>query len=143
MKTLSWIRQRQPLWMPALATVAAMALAGCATMAAPPEKVVEQRATEYWKARIAGDYAKAYSLSTPSYRKVHTVEKFRVQFGVGANIEAAEPLKVTCESREKCTARMKLSATPALLGMKLGRIDTYVDETWLLEDGKWWRYQDL
>ena len=73
MKTLSWIRQRQPLWMPALATVAAMALAGCATLAAPPEKVVEKRATEYWKARIAGDYAKAYSLSTPAYRKVQSL----------------------------------------------------------------------
>ena len=142
MKTLSWIRQRHPLWMPALATVAAMALAGCATLAAPPEKVVERRATEYWKARIAGDYAKAYSLSTPAYRKLHTAEQFRAQFGEGASLQGAEPINVTCEP-EKCTVRIKISAAPALAGMNLGTIATHLSETWLLEDGQWWRYQDL
>jgi hypothetical protein len=142
MKTLSWIRQRQPLWMPALAAVAAMALAGCATMAAPPEKVVEQRAAAYWKARVAGDYGRAYELSTPAYRKLHTVEEFRKQFGSGVAVQSAEPVNVTCEP-EKCVVRIKIGATPALLGMNLGTIATHLSETWLLEDGQWWRYQDL
>ncbi|WP_342721375.1 hypothetical protein [Acidovorax sp. FHTAMBA] len=128
----------------AVALSAVMLVAGCASLgASTPEEIVGQRATEYWKARIAGQYEKAWALSTPAYRAIKTAEQFRVQFGSGATVEAATPYKVTCESGEKCTARMKLSATPALLGMKLGTIDTYVDETWLLEDGKWWRHQDL
>jgi hypothetical protein len=27
--------------------------------------------------------------------------------------------------------------------MNLGTIATHLSETWLLEDGQWWRYQDL
>jgi hypothetical protein len=39
--------------------------------------------------------------------------------------------------------RIKISAAPALAGMNLGTIATHLSETWLLEDGQWWRYQDL
>lgn len=119
-------------------------VAGCAFLPpSTPEGAVEARASEYWKARIASDYQKAWELSTPAYRSLKTKEQFRMQFGAGATIEAAAVHKVTCDSGEKCTARMKLSAKPALMGMNVGTIETYVDETWLLEDGKWWRHQDL
>ncbi|PJI99195.1 hypothetical protein CLU85_4037 [Acidovorax sp. 69] len=142
MKTLTWIRQHQPVWMSALVVTATLALAGCATFSGPPEQVVQQRATEYWKARVTGNYAKAYALSTPSYRKLHTMEQFRMQFGDGASLKGAEPINTTCEP-EKCTVRIKISAAPALVGMNLGTIATHLSETWLLEDGQWWRYQDL
>lgn len=142
MKTHSWIRWQKPVWMPVLAAVAAVTFAGCATLAASPEQAVEQRSGEYWKARIAGDYAKAYGLTTPSYRKLHTLEQFRMQFGAGAALQGASVVNVTCEP-EKCTARIKINAAPALAGMNLGTIATHLSETWLLEDGQWWRYQDL
>ena len=51
-------------------------------------------------------------------------------------------VKVTCEA-ERCTARMRLDAKPALIGMNLGAVATHLDEVWLLEDGQWWRHQDL
>lgn len=123
--------------------LASLVLAGCAAFGpATPEKQVQQRATEYWKARVAAQYEKAYALSTPSYRKLRTAEQFKLAFGAGANIQAAEVVKVNCEP-EKCTAQMKLSVKPMIIGLNLSTIDTFVDETWLLEDGQWWHHQDL
>lgn len=128
----------------AIALSAAMLVAGCASLgASTPEEIVGQRAAEYWKARIAGQYEKAWALSTPAYRSIKTAEQFRMQFGAGTMAQAAVPHSVTCESGEKCTVRMKLSAKPPIIGMNLDTIDTYVDEAWLLEDGRWWRHQDL
>ncbi len=124
----------------ALATV--LALVGCATLGGTPEESVAKRADEYWKARVAGQVDKAYTLSTPSYRKLRTAEQFRMQFGTGVTVQGADVVKVTCEA-EKCTARMKISVKPALAGLKLDTMAVYLDEVWLLEDGQWWRYQEL
>ena len=121
----------------------ALAMAGCAALApSTPEQVVEKRAADYWKARAAAQYEKAYALSTPAYRKLRTAEQFRLQFGAGASVQGAEVAQVTCEA-QKCTARMKISIKPALVGLKLDTIATYLDEIWLLEDGQWWHYQEL
>ncbi|CAN7224366.1 hypothetical protein LJR129_000775 [Acidovorax sp. LjRoot129] len=123
--------------------LAASILAGCASMTpSTPEATVEQRATAYWKARQAGQVDKMYALAAPSYRKVRTFDQFRQAQGTAAAVVSAEVTKVTCEA-EKCTARLKLGVTPALAGLKIGNIETYLDEIWLLEDGQWWHHQDL
>ena len=122
---------------------AAVGLSGCAALApSTPEQIVQKRATDYWKARVAGQVEKAYALSTPSYRKLRTEAQFKKQFGAGVSVENAEVTKVSCEA-EKCTTQVKLDVKPALVGMKIGTISTYLDEIWLLEDGKWWHYQDV
>ena len=121
----------------------ALLLAGCAALGpSTPEQIVQQRATDYWKARIAGQVDNAYALSTPSYRKLRTSAQFKMQFGAGVSVERAEVTKVSCEA-EKCTAQIKLDVKPALMGVKMGTIATYLDEVWLLEDGQWWHYQEL
>ncbi|CAN7232146.1 MULTISPECIES: hypothetical protein [unclassified Acidovorax] len=123
--------------------LAASVLAGCASMTpSSPEAAVEQRATAYWKARQAGQFDKMYALATPSYRKARTLDQFRQAQGAAASVVSAEVTKVTCEA-EKCTARLKLGVTPALVGLKLSNIETHLDETWLLEDGQWWHHHDL
>lgn len=122
--------------------LSALTLAGCAAFTpATPEQTVEKRATEYWQARMTGKYEKAYELSTPAYRKLRTLEQFRQQFGGGSSVVSAEVVSVACEE-QKCTARMKIGAKPALVGVKLGTIPMYLDEIWLLEDGQWWHYQE-
>lgn len=126
-------------------TVAAVVLfaAGCASLgASKPEDAVKQRAEAYWKARAAGQVDKAYELTSPSYRKVHTFDQFKMQFGNGASIKGVSVVKVDCEA-EKCTVRTKVEAAPALMGVSVGTIATHLDEIWLLEDGQWWRYQDI
>ena len=123
--------------------LSALALAGCAAFTpSTPEETVQKRATEYWKTRVAGQYEKAYALSTPSYRKVRSAEQFKMQFGAGASILGADVVKVVCEP-VKCVATVKVSASAALFGGKMNTMSTHVDETWLLEDGQWWRHQDL
>lgn len=133
---------RRSLTAAALA-LGAMSVAGCASFGPhTPEQIVQERATDYWKARVSGQIGKAYALSTPSYRKLRTEAQFKMQFGTGAGVESAEITKVTCEA-EKCTSKVKLEVRPALVGLKVGTISTYLDEVWLLEDGQWWHYQEL
>ena len=128
--------------MPIAAAVVLFA-AGCASLgASKPEDAVKQRAEAYWKARAAGQVDKAYELTSPSYRKVHTFDQYKIQFGKGASIKGVSVIKVDCEA-EKCTVRTKVEATPALMGVSVGTIATHLDEIWLLEDGQWWRYQDI
>ena len=128
--------------MPTAAAVVLFA-AGCASLgASKPEDAVKQRAEAYWKARAAGQVDKAYELTSPSYRKVHTFDQFKMQFGNGASIKGVSVVKVDCEA-EKCTVRTKVEAAPALMGVSVGTIATHLDEIWLLEDGQWWRYQDI
>ena len=124
-------------------TLSTLALAGCGAFTpATPEQIVQKRASEYWEARITGKFEKAYELSTPSYRKLKTLDQFRMQFGPGVSVQAAEVASVVCEP-QKCTTKMKISAKPALIGVKLGTIPLYMDEIWLLEDGQWWHYQEF
>ncbi len=128
--------------MPIAAAVVLFA-AGCASLgASKPEDAVKQRAEAYWKARAAGQVDKAYELTSPSYRKVHTFDQFKMQFGNGASIKGVSVVKVDCEA-EKCTVRTKVEAAPALMGVSVGTIATHLDEICLLEDGQWWRYQDI
>lgn len=120
-----------------------LATSGCALLAPKtPEEQVAARAGEFWKARTTGHLDKAYALTLPSYRQVRSLKQFTMQFGAGGSIQSVEVTKVTCE-KEKCTAKMKLGVKPALIGMDLGTISTYLDEVWLLEGGQWWHYQDL
>lgn len=116
---------------------------GCAALEpSTPEQIVQQRASEYWKARTAGQAGKAYALSTPSYRQLRTEAQFTMQFGAYANVQSAEVAKVTCEA-EKCTVKLKLEAKPPMMGVKMNAIHMYMDEIWLLENGRWWHYQEL
>ncbi len=126
-----------------IVAAAVLLAAGCATLeASKPEDAVAQRAGAYWKARTTGQVEKAYELLLPSYRKLRTLDQYRGEFGGGAAVTAVSVIKVTCEA-EKCTARVRLDVKPALMGVNVGTIATHTDETWLLEDGQWWRHQDL
>lgn len=122
---------------------AMLLVTGCASLGGgQPDQVVKQRAEAYWKARAAGQVDKAYELTAPSYRKVRTLDQFKMQFGNGVSVKGVSIVKVECET-EKCTVRTKLEATPALMGVRVGTIATHLDEIWLLEDNQWWRYQEL
>ncbi|RID98624.1 hypothetical protein [Simplicispira hankyongi] len=124
-----------------LLLAASLAMSGCAMLAPKtPEQQVQAKAAEYWKARVANDYKKAYTLLVPSYRKIRTDEQFRQQFGEGASIASAEVTKVTCEAT-RCEAQVKLGVKTGLPSLGLGTVTSYLTDVWLLEDGAWWRFQ--
>jgi hypothetical protein len=126
-----------------LSIALSLALAGCASFAPlPPEQAVAQRATQYWQARLEGKLEKAYNYAAPAYRAARTFDQYKTQFGSGAMIKEVEVYKVTCEPL-KCTARMQLVAQLNLPMLNIGNMKTYVDEVWVLEDGTWWRFEEL
>ena len=127
----------------ALTLAIAAVASGCAGfLSAPPEQQVLRRADQYWQARVKGDLKTAYELSTPSYRKVRSLEQFQGKFGSGARFVNAEVSDVRCTS-ERCTVSMKLGIVPSLPGIRMGTIPSSIEEVWVLESGQWWHFQDL
>lgn len=135
---------KQMNWKPTspLAIIVALSLTACASLTPQtPEMLVEKRATQYWKARIEGRIDSAYQLTSPAYRSVRSADHYKKQLSGGA-VKTAEPVKVTCEP-QKCIVKMKLVAGIALPMIDLREIATHVDEVWILEDGSWWRFEEL
>ena len=124
------------------ALVSAVALAGCASMAVPPEAIVKARATQHWQARIAGDLDTTYRFTTPSYRGVTPLPKYKGGFGDAVTLISAEVASVQCEAEDRCIVNTKVEVKPNLvLGKRvLANFTTYIDETWLREDGQWWLF---
>lgn len=126
-----------------LSVVMAVAMAGCASFGPQtPEKAVELRAKQYWQARIDGKLDKAYAYAPPAFRAAKTVVQYKSQLGSSSLVREAEVYSVTCEPL-KCVARMQLTAQLNLPIANIGSMKTYVDEVWVLEDGSWWRFEEL
>jgi hypothetical protein len=126
----------------AAALLAVASVAGCATMASTPEATVRARAAQQWKARVAGDFDTTYGFTTPSYRGTTTFQKYKGGFGDAVKIVSAEVADVKCESNDRCIVNTKVEAKPNLvLGKRaVPPFVTYVDETWLKEEGQWWLF---
>ena len=123
-------------------------LGGCASVSTrAPEEVIAERATDRWAGFIKGDLAKAYQYNTPGYRGMVTQQRFQEMRGRDGRVISASVYKVTCEQADKCTVRMQLKAfSPLVTGQrnpKPTEIETYVNETWLLEEGQWWHFEKI
>lgn len=119
---------------------AAASLVACAAFQPdPPEQAVAKRAQGYWDARLKGDAEKTRSYMNEAFRLAVDDKRFArnymATFAVGAKVK-----KVTCEA-EKCEVGVNLSVIPPIPGQKMGTIDMYSTQTWLLEDGRWNLYQ--
>lgn len=126
----------------AFAVVALAALAGCASLGPQtPEQQVQARAATYWKARASADPSTAYALLTPAYRGLHSEQEFVKRYGAGVSAKETRVAKVTCEAADRCTANIGLTAKPTVPGLNLPEVTSYMDDTWVLEQGQWWRFQ--
>jgi type IV pilus biogenesis protein CpaD/CtpE len=123
-----------------LATAAAALLAGCASTPSTPEQAVAARANARWQAQIAGDFEKAYGYLSPASRALTPYTVWRGSIRGFTTWKSAEVASVTCETSEKCIARVKVVHEPMVLRRSLGSIDSAVDETWLLDGGEWWLF---
>lgn len=116
----------------------AVGLTGCAAFQPdPPEVAVKKRAQQYWDARIQRKAAEAYALTTPAYRQLRTVEQYGRQVGVATSVRSATVYSTECQE-ERCVVRMELQASPPIPQVKLGTMAMYVNETWLLDGGRWY-----
>jgi hypothetical protein len=125
-----------------VAAAAALLLAGCATQPPPTrEEIVAERAQARWQAQLAGDFEKAYGYLTPASRALQPYAVWRGGIRGFTTWKSAEVVSVTCETSEKCIARVKVGHQPLALRGKLGTIDSALDETWLFDDGQWWFHE--
>lgn len=120
----------------AAVSLTALALSACATFGGgTPEQIVAKRAQAYWDARLNGDTAKAYAFTNEAFKLAVDESKFKqghmATFAVGAEVS-----KVVCDA-QKCDVGINLKVNPPLPGKKIGTIDMYSKQTWLLEDGQW------
>ncbi len=125
----------------AMAALAAL-LSACAVTPAnrSAEDQVRESAEQRWQALIKRDFSTAYRFLPPSARGVISQEQYVRRFGSAAAWQAATVDSVVCEA-QRCTARVRISARP-VLGMRFGdMIETYADETWVLEESKWWFFE--
>lgn len=135
------LTRRLLLWASICATVT---LAACSTMTpANPEDQVKLRANARWKYMVAKEFDKAYPYSTPAFRQVVSPDSFRGRFGPAVVWVSAEVASVKCPEPEKCIANIRLEYTPLMMRSKGAVFNTYFEETWLLEDGQWWIFQNL
>ncbi|MFD2378067.1 hypothetical protein ACFSTJ_12145 [Ottowia pentelensis] len=115
-----------------------MALAGCAGLQPQTtEQIVQQRAQQRWDALVAGDFAKAWTYSTPSFRQRVKQNDYRDQFGRAGQWTAAKVESVTCKA-ERCTAQVSLTARLLFPGFKNQLTTGEVPEIWVRDDGQWW-----
>ncbi len=129
------------VWLAGLTT---LVMTACASMpGSGPQGVVKQRAAERWSALVSGEFTRAYSYNTPGFRAVVTPDGFRNRFGGAVKWVGSEVVNVDCPEPAKCVATVRVDFKPVMSGRAGGEISTHVDETWLLEDGKWWFFQPL
>jgi hypothetical protein len=117
-------------------------LAGCSEVFEPPptpEEVVAERAQARWDALIAGDWEKAYSFASPSFRAVADLDRFRMKLGDGGGWQGAEVKKVECEA-DVCQATVGIKFKPPFQMRNAFEqpLETHYRERWILEDENWW-----
>jgi hypothetical protein len=103
------------------------------------EAKLKARVTEYWKQRMTLDLASIFPFYEKSFRSSQTKEQFAADFR-RLNRFAPEFMGidgVRFDSPAKATLKVKLRTKPSVLdGTELV---TSTDETWVLEDGQWYK----
>ena len=126
------------------AACALLALAGCAAFGpSTPEEQVKARAQERRDAIVRGDHRRVYEYMTPGYRGVVSGETYAKSIGTAVIVVGASVESVQCETLEKCIANVKVEIKPLAVRSFTGTITTYTNETWLMEAGQWWYFENL
>jgi hypothetical protein len=121
-----------------------ISLAGCASLGGNrPEDQVKARAQARRDAIVQADFGRAYEFFGPGFRGTVSVESYKKSIGDAARVVGASVESVTCETLEKCVAKVKVEIKPLAVPRFTGTITSYSDETWLFEAGQWWFYQSL
>ncbi|KAB2930667.1 MAG: hypothetical protein F9K25_08995 [Candidatus Contendobacter sp.] len=129
-----------------LAMADASALAAEAVQAAPATEatqvqraLLEQRVTAKWDALIRKDFATAYSFTSPSYRKLFSLDAFRSSFGNKVGWRRVEVVDVEFKGGDAATVGINIHFVyHQPQAEKPLDMQTYVQEPWVFVDGQWW-----
>jgi hypothetical protein len=132
----SWLRIAAALPVPFIA-VACVSLAG-----KPAEEVVLQRAQARWDALVENDWAAAYQFMTPGYRAVVPQRRYGNQFRGPVVWESAKAKSATC-AEARCTVVIQVNFR-AMVPPHANQVSTtHFEETWVFEDGQWFKYEAI
>ena len=121
----------------ALGVVAIVALAGCAMVRpdSPLEtkrEAVTERVNARWAALLKGDVDAAYTFLSPASKGLTPLPEYRTE-ARSKGFRSAKIDEIDCEP-EFC----RVTLTVVYDHAKMKGIPTLVQESWVLEDGKYW-----
>jgi hypothetical protein len=127
-----------------LALLACVALTACTSVSvSTPQDQVRQRAGERWQALVAGEFSRAYTYATPSFRAAVGVDNYRNRFGSAVVWLGSEVVEVKCPEVTKCVAHVRIDYRPLMARKIVDKMAALTEETWLFEDGQWWIFQAI
>ena len=129
------------------AVIALSLAAGCATTGGSLTKdtptevkaaAVKERSSARWEALLRGDKDTAYTYLSPGTRQMMTLEQYRGR-SQAINYTAAQVEKVDCDA-ETCLVGLMVTYDylPAKGITRAKGVTTYLQETWVLENGQAW-----
>ena len=123
--------------------VCAAAVASCGG-SDPEESSIEslrERVTAYWEARSVGDLEGAHAYYEPDFREHYDPAEFASAFArlnrFAPRFQGIESVEAD-ESEDRAKVGVQLAASVSAEGIEGYRLDSTVDETWVLVDDAWW-----
>lgn len=125
------------------AALAFSVINGCASIQETPQDTVRKLANQRWHYIVDGKFDKAYDMTVPSFRKLKTKENYTLSMmSANAKWQSGEVVKVECETLT-CKVTVKAVSQIALPTRFKGPLVSAQDESWIFEDGQWWKLESL
>jgi hypothetical protein len=114
---------------------------------APPEAdagivrqaALEKRVMAKWDALIRRDFAAAYSLTSPAYRALYSLDAFKRSFGGQVAWQRINVVDVKFKGDNAALVGINLHFVyHRELDGQLLDLASYVQESWVQVDGQWW-----
>lgn len=120
-----------------LSSLGILMLVGCASHPSKtPEEQVLTRAQARVDGLMTGDFSKAYSFASPSYRATYPMSRYKARYLGADNWTYGEVDSVTCEDR-LCDVVVNIKYKSMHTRQEL---PTLLNEKWILVDDVWWLY---
>ena len=106
----------------------------------PEEAELRERVQARWNAVLEGKLDKAYTFETPEYRKAHSEQEYRAEFGRQVRWHVATLKDLRYDRADEVEAVITLDYSFALPGSaQLVRTSSDITERWVYSDHQWWR----
>jgi hypothetical protein len=106
----------------------------------PKEAELRERIQARWDAVVSGKLDKAYAFENPEYRKGHTEQEYREEFGRRIRWHVATLKDLRYDRADEVEAVITLEYSFALSGGgQMARTSSDITERWDYSDGEWWR----
>lgn len=105
---------------------------------------VRARSQARLNALLKRDYAEAYKFSTPAWRALNDLDRFKGSNEGARTWQAVDIRRVSCPEPDQCEVRIRVDARlfTAAAGLKRTNVSTHYSEVWIQQDKEWWYVQN-